>query len=720
MSAKNYIDWNNDYNYPLQWIFESQVARNEYSWLCYRARLAMLGKPSKNIYREEMVSLLKGVRDDELDPAERDRCLNVPEGKAFAISKAVENVAGQLSSGVDSYEYNVYDPYGIIEPETNDLLAAYCKQDYINNELDSFASVFSDDLLLYGMAAVLVSYDKKSEKNIIERVRPTNIFFDTMFSSTGRERFRGYGTMISFKQLKKMIEEAGDEINTELEVPDRSIFNVNGKLDKHIKVGKKKITTLNDLEIYIQDMNKLAASPDLQAGIREWYEYDHDLRTCYNLNWYRTFATDPKARTDSGYHGDDVELTVMYDMNRKIEFKIINRRFVISANRKAFRRVINYPIYNPQTDETSFRLDEFCLGCPLKIVYSKRNIMDAAPYPISPVFPLLDLHDELCSWKAKRGHVSRILAIFRIIANGADAASLRRKFNIMGTIIDDIQGDIDSVKFAYDYSPIDSQIERIENTIKEKLRGYTEFDALQLMGDRASSAESGLANGAIAQGLAGHEKNVMSLYAQVARQCIANRVVYSNLREFPIVNRGDYSEITIQQMALTAAINVKSKLAKKALDRTLAANAITIVSGFKDWLEDDGIAYFLEQAMLGQLPRKMAQSFIKRPENNQQEIANAQLQAQNQAQMLMQNQAMYESDPLPYEVENIMQTQSPDAIDDVITQLNMQTPQGDVQETTNTELLDMPQQDGAMATGLEGQTADMGSMMANPNAMGQI
>ena len=312
------------------------------------------------------------------------------------------------------------------------------------------------------------------------------------------------------------------------------------------------------------------------------------------------------------------------------------------------------------------------------------------------------------------------MAIFRIIANGADAASLRRKFNIMGTIIDDIQGDIDSIKFAYDYSPIDSQIERIENTIKEKLRGYTEFDALQMMGDRASSAESGLANGAVAQGLASHENNVMSLYAQVARQCIANRVVYSNLREFPIVNRGDYSEITIQQMALTAAINVKSKLAKKSLDRTLAANAITLVSGFKEWLEDDGIAYFLEQAMLGQLPRKMAQSFIKRPENNQQEIANAQLQAQNQAQMLMQNQAMYESDPLPYEVENVMQTQSPDTIDDVITQLNMRTPQGDIQETADTELLDMPQQDGAMATGLEGQTADMGSMMANPNVMGQI
>lgn len=732
MSSKNYISWDEAASYPLQWLYESIPARNEYQNLIYRANLAMLGKPCKNLYQEEIASNLNGVPDTEIDADTRARCLCVPEGRDFTIRRAVSNRANQMASGVDRYEYQINDPYMLIDDETEDLLAAKCEQDYIENNLEQFSSTFSRDLTLYGLAAVLVKYCPEKDKNTIYRVHPKNVWFDTMYSSTGKERFRGYSTMISFAKLKKILEHDLDEINPNIEVPDRSIFNKNGVLDKRIKYQNKKIVDLNDLEIYVQDMNKLAVSPSLQGReyMANWSEYDHDLRNCYNLNWYKTFSQDPEAKTNSGYNGDDVELTVMYDLDRKIEFKIINRRFVISANHNAFCRKVAFPIYNPITDKTTYRIDDFYLDCPLKFQYENLEGRDALPYPMPPVAPLLDLHDTLCAWRAKREHVSKLLAILRIETNGADARSIENVLNVMGIIMDDIQGDINSINFQYDYTPIDSEIQYLTNTIIQDLHAYDQFDALQAMGDRASAAEAGNAIGAVAQGLSTHQNAIMHLYAEIARQSIANRVAYSPKQEFAVTNLGQYSSITIQQMALNAVINVKPKLARMIQEKTIATNAITLVSNFKDILTPEGIAYFLEQAMLGQAPRKTIKSFINIQGSTQQERDTAQLQAQNMAQMLQQNQMAYEQDPMSYETQNIMETQNPEEIDEIIAQLQSAQNSEQVQGSTlnrsaiesadsNMSSLDMAQQAGAMAPGLEGMTPDAGSAMANPNSFGE-
>lgn len=672
MSSKNYISWDEAASYPLQWLYESIPARHEYQNLIYRANLAMLGRPCKNLYQEEIASALNNVPDSEIDKDTRARCLCVPEGRDYTLRRAIGNRANQMASGVDRYEYQINDPYMLIDDETEDLLAAKCKQDYIENNLEQFSATFSRDLTLYGLAAVLVKYDPVTDKNDVYRVHPKNVWFDTMYSSTGKERFRGYSTMISFAKLKKILEHDLDEINPDLQVPDRSIFNKNGVLDKRIKYQDKRIVDLNDLEIYVQDMNKLAISPSLQGReyMANWSEYDHDLRNCYNLNWYKTFAQDPEAKTNSGYNGDDVELTVIYDLSRKIEFKIINRRFVISANHNAFCRKIAFPIYNPITDKTTYRLDDFSLDCPLKFQYENLEGRDALPYPMSPIAHLLDVHDTLCAWRAKREHVSKLLAILRIETNGADARSIENVLNVMGVVLDDIQGEINSINFQYDYTPIDSEITYLTNTIIQDLHAYDQFDALQAMGDRATAAEAGNAVGAIAQGLSTHQNAVMHLYAEIARQSIANRVAYSPKQEFPVMNLGQYSSITIQQMALTAVIDVKPKLARQIQEKNIAVNAITLASNFKDILTPEGLAYFLEQAMLGQAPRRLLKSFINIQTTTEQEKQTAQLQAQNMAQVLQQNQMAYEQNPIPYEAENVMNNQSPEDIDAIIAQLN--------------------------------------------------
>ena len=726
------IDYNLWPNHIIQWLEESEVARVNYQYWLWRANLAKLGKPCKNLYQQELDSNLDKIADVEKRNSYKKHCIKVPEGSSFALKKAVDNRANQMACGVDAYEYQVNDPYNIIKPDTADLLAAQCQQDYVKNKLNVMSATFSRDLTWAGVAAVLIKYDPISDKNKVMRINPKNIWFDTKYSSLGVERFRGYSTMISWKKLKKMIaDDKDEEVNLDIKAPDRSITREEEKdakkywgIDKTAKYNNRKIRTLNGLDIYVEDLNRLAASPQL-GGLNYFYEYDHDLHTCYNLNWYRTYASDPVKRTNSQYNGDDVELTVIYDLDKKIEYKVINRRYVISANSKAFRRKIAFTITNPITGEQKERLDDFCLDCPLKFQFEEQENMDSFPHPWAPVFSLLDTHDEVCAWRAKREHVSKILSILRIETNGADAVSLRGVLNIMGIVLDDIQGDINSINFQYSYDPIDSEIAFRENRIQQLLHAYDQFDALQAMGDRASAAESGMAVGAIAQGLSTHQNAIMQLYADIARQCIANRVAYSPSQEFPIVTLGQERALTLQEMALDAIINVKPALAAKVAERTIAANAMQVLASFSGRLSKPLEAYLMEKAMLGIMPKGFAESGILDQGANPQELALAQQQAQNDAQMLAQNQQAYEQNPAGYETDEVMATQDSDSIDEIISGLNAggdnyvdyQDMSADATMSgVGPESLDMMSQEGAMTTGsVQGMTPESGGMYANPN-----
>ena len=247
------------------------------------------------------------------------------------------------------------------------------------------------------------------------------------------------------------------------------------------------------------------------------------------------------------------------------------------------------------------------------------------------------------------------------------------------------------------------------------------------MGDRASAAESGMALGAVAQGLSTHQNAIMQLYADIARQCIANRVAYSPRQEFPVSNYGDNSSISIQEMALDAIVNVKPALAKKVQEKTLAANAMQIIGTLGPQLNEEGLAYLMEQAMMGTMPRKVAENFIREKGPSEQEMALAQQQAQNDAQILQQNQQMYEQNPTQYETDNVLATQDPDSIDAIIAGLGQgQEAAVDFDDVSSDmtfspggpESLDMMSQEGAMTTGgVQGMTPESGGAYANPNGL---
>lgn len=728
-NSGDFVDMNNKWGYPIQWLYESRFARDAYRVLLYRSALAKEGLPSKNLYQEKMTNNVRRIKDKEKQTKFLDMCACLPIGRSFALANAVDNRANQLAGGVDTYECEVNDPYMVIDDQTEDLLAAKCEQDYAESNIKYMASQFSDDLTWAGVAAVLVKYCPETGKNRVFRLNPKNIWFDTKYSATGEERFRGYSTMISFDCLLHILEEDGDEINPYLMAPEHSIFGEDGKIDKKATFSKGHIDTVNGLKIYVEDLNKLAASTSLQGNIyNEWNEYTHDL-SCYNFGWYKTMATDPEARTKSGYNGDDVELTVIYDLAKKREFKIINRRYVISVNEKAFKRVIPYEIINPVTQTIKITEEEFHAGCPLIFKFEHRN-MDLKPFPVAPVFALLDEHDELCSLIAKRKHVTDIISLLRIRANSSDADSLEGTLNINGVILDDIQGEIEAINLAnqYNYEPLDAEINRMENVIKTRLKGYDDFDAMQAMGDRASAAESGMATGAIAQGLTTLQQTVMSLYADVARVCIGNYVTYSPENNFKVWNGGDYSSLTIQQMATLAIVNVKPKLAKKVQERAAATNALGLIGnlGSSGLINQEGIAYLMEQALFGQMPRGLAAKFVNKPTVTPETVQANAIQAQNMATALQQNERFYLNNPMQYEANDVIQSLTPTEVDEVIAGLASQTNEptdnaAPIQEDTptqeNIDITETPSQEAGISLGDIGLGSEAAGQIANMGYM---
>ena len=147
---------------------------------------------------------------------------------------------------------------------------------------------------------------------------------------------------------------------------------------------------------------------------------------------------------------------------------------------------------------------------------------------------------------------------------------------------------------------------------------------------------------------------------------------------------------------------------------------MALLGSIGESLTEEGKAYLMEQALFGSMPRRLAEHFVKETGPSEQEIALAQQQAQNDAMALQQNQMAYEQNPIPYEVDNAMNTASPDEIDTAIKELSGDMTQeqqnGIVQNDLS--LVNMESQPGAMALGTTGaMTEELGSELANPNSM---
>ena len=83
----SYVDFDQKYSYPLQWLYESQTARWAYQRWIWRSSLAKQGKPCENVYQKELTTNLKKA-DPTTQRKYEERCKQVPEGRSFALRRA--------------------------------------------------------------------------------------------------------------------------------------------------------------------------------------------------------------------------------------------------------------------------------------------------------------------------------------------------------------------------------------------------------------------------------------------------------------------------------------------------------------------------------------------------------------------------------------------------------------------------------------------------------
>ncbi len=740
------LNFNCDWNYPLQCLRESELIRAQYHGLMTQVDKAMENEAVINGFQTELQSHINSESDVAKRTALENFCRTIEPAFDDSLSKAVNNRTDQVATGVDKFNYTVFDPYSTLDDEINDRMSSMCMRNYVQSGLEFLAPTFARDLDKYAMCCAYVDYNDKKQIAKVTRFNPKNVWWDTRYSATGEERFRAWSKMISWRKLKLLIDDY--TINTGLEVPETSIFTEkvkDGKKEIIVKsrIRNKHLKTLNDMDVYIDDMNKMAENADFQnrAVIQGDYgDYSHTLINCYNLNYYRSWSTDSEVRSKSLYNSDDVELTTFYDLDNGIEFIIINRIFVIAANSKAFHRRIAMRVEDPRNGTIRTVAKKVELPCPLVFGYRYAEIRDNFPYPYSIVMKYIPYFDRIIANESKKLTIQKIVTRLRVRADAGNARELSHDLGIFGQIFTDLQGDVSTLQLGYDFTPIQNQIQEDKQAIVDGMNAYNTYDLMLTMGNRASAQEAGLVKDSIAQGVVTLSLALETFYAEVTRASLMQFVVYGNNSKLGIINRGRYSTVALQEMALDAIIDVKTKSTAQTIQQRLATNVLQLAATFKDSPMIDNevwLPFAFSMASYGQIPVAIARTFVKQPDQSPEDKAAARQNAANTAVALQQNQQMYQTDPIPYEVRQAMGNLSPAEQQGLLKQLSSGQSQPQItQEELSAHGLS-PQdvaaltgnggvptynnaetsgQSGAAVGGMPGMTSDSGAIAGNPNA----
>ena len=137
-------------------------------------------------------------------------------------------------------------------------------------------------------------------------------------------------------------------------------------------------------------------------------------------------------------------------------------------------------------------------------------------------------------------------------------------------------------------------------------------------------------------------------------------------------------------------------------------------------LNRKSVAFFAEKALFGEAPRKMLATFIAPPQPDPAAVQAAQMNGQNMANQIAQNQQMYNDNPTQYETENVVENASPEEMEEIISRIGgaIEPPMQDVPGVgEGPEGLDMPGQEGSYVSDTEGMTPYSGPDTANMNSL---
>ena len=639
---------NSEYDYVLRYIAEAVDYRTKKIAMTTRAVEAYKGFPSVDGYKAAIDNYAALFDNEDKDKAEavRTRCKSVRSKKNMIVARAIDSMVAQAQGGVGQYECAPYDSTFEKSPELVDALDAAAMDFYQKNHVDSILGPMLEWAGISGAAYSYLGYNLDSfvdNGKIDMKVIPdTEMLRDPTGAKRNRDRYIGHQTKASWADFKDKLVKCDKTGNYMLE----SINMVD--------------TYLNEVEWWVSkyngDFTQIMPAISGEVGTRHyagsvygtWFQENlpHHIDTFYkasalayrdrNTKYIQRAGASAEGNGDDKYRADEIEVSYLYDLVNHICFTVINRTFIVSADKHYLERNMDYQYF--EIDEYSGQaLDmvgkkKISIDHPYVELAFKKSLWET--YAYSPLIHVLDMFDDLCALESMVYHTIQIMTPITFTGNPKDIEKLGAIAGVSGEAIKGfIANSVTILNKAVDLSPAMSEISRLESSIMDALHGIDPKEQSKMVGNRATAAEAMQAASLASQGLNSLLANVETWASELAQKMFKLTVIYEDDDFTYDLNAGG-KHITLTRKDLAGDFGVRAVLKSKIKAEQMAQSASTI-GWFVPLMGSDAIVN--KEAFAQTVIPTIAQGFTRKaiaswfePSEQQKAAQEAQIQLQQE------------------------------------------------------------------------------------------
>lgn len=563
---------NPEYDYVLRYIEEAIDNRSTLVATTARAIRAYQGYPSVDGYVSAVnryADMYLGEDNDRAAAIKR-RCESIKPRKSMIVSKSIDSMVAQAMGGVGQFECAPYDPHFVKSDRLIDLLNEAAMNFYMDNHMDAVIPQMIEYAGLGGAAYAYLGYklDKREDNgNIdIQIVPASEMLIDPLRSKRNRDRYIGFTQKQSWTELKKYVKK-----NPHSE--EYSLESIN-EVDENLRKVEYTINKYHDKFSSIFE----TGNTDLPYGIDQFYKASALLWRERNRDYLSKKAGEEIVDPMRRYVANDVEVSYLYDLVNRIQFTVVNRRYIIEAKTKYLTNTVNYdtPLVDPFSGVSveNTQSKKVSLDHPFVAMEYKRSLWQT--YAYSPIIDVLDLFDDICALESLIHHTISIMTPITFTGNPSDIEKLGQIAGVSGeTIKGFISNSVTVLNKAVDLTPALSQITRLENAIADKLNGIDVREQSRMVGDRASAAEAMGVASLVSQGLNALLANLEKFSEELMEKVFKLTVIYTDDDyNYSFDRAGVLKTVSREELAGDLHIRAKLKSKIKAEQQAQAANTM--------------------------------------------------------------------------------------------------------------------------------------------------
>ena len=614
---------NSEYDYVLRYITEAIDYRTKKIAMTARAVEAYKGFPSADGYKSAIdayAALFEG-EDKDKAAAVRARCKNVRSKKNMIVQRAIDSMVAQAQGGVGQYECAPYDSTFEKSPELVDALDAAAMDFYQKNHVDAILGPMLEWAGISGAAYAYLGYNLDSYDDngkIDMKVIPdTEMLRDPTGAKRNRDRYIGHQTKMSWADLKKYL--------FKCPISEQYLLQSINMVD----------TYLNEVEWWISkyngDFTQIMPAITGDVGTRHyagtlyggWFQENlpHHIDTFYkgsaiaykdrNTAYITRPGASGEGNGDTKYRADEVEVCYLYDLVNHIQFTVVNRTFIVAADKSYLSRNMDYQYF--EIDEFSGNAidmqgkKKISIDHPYVELAYKKSLWET--YAYSPIIHILDMFDDLCALESMVYHTIQIMTPITFTGNPKDIEKLGAIAGVSGEAIKGfIANSVTVLNKAVDLTPAMSEISRIESNIMDALHGIDPKEQSKMVGNRATAAEAMQAASLASQGLNSLLANVETWASELASKMFKLTVIYED-EDFTYDLNAGGKHLTLTRKDLAGNFGIRAVLKSKIKAEQMAQAANTI-QWFVPLLNSDAIVN--KEAFAQSVVPTLAQGFTRK------------------------------------------------------------------------------------------------------------